>query len=161
MGDDRRGARGASSHGALHPAMGVLLLALALLPVRERLGDGARVPLDGDGTSWRVQATIDGRARGNLLLDTGATYCVIAPAIARELGLPETGRFATVETANGPVRALVVRLPSLVLGDTACASDVDAIVHDAVPGLDGVLGLNLLNRYRYGIDPERRFLELQ
>ena len=118
------------------------------------------VPLRGDGTSWTVQATVNGRARALLLLDTGASYCVVAPALSRELALPPTGSFATVHTANGPVRAPVVRLRSLELGD-AHARDVQAIVHDAVgPSLDGVLGLNFLNRYRYSIDPQRRVLEL-
>ena len=38
--------------------------------------------------------------------------------------------------------------------------DVEAIVHDAAPQLDDVLGLNLLNRYRYAVDPQRRLLQL-
>jgi clan AA aspartic protease (TIGR02281 family) len=139
----------------------MLLVALAVLPVRAgRRTAPARVRLDGDGTSWLVQATIDGRAGAKLLLDTGASYCVVAPATVRELGIPETGRFATVETANGPVRAPLVRLAVLELAGGTRAYDVDAIVHDAGPGLDGVLGLNLLNRYRYAVDPQRRLLEL-
>jgi clan AA aspartic protease (TIGR02281 family) len=142
---------------------------LALLVVAVVLGTargepprpGGTVPLRGDGTSWMVQATINGRTQALFLLDTGASYCVVAPALARELALPPTGSFATVHTANGAVRAPVVRLRSVALGD-AHARDVQAIVHDAVgPSLDGVLGLNFLNRYRYAVDPERRLLELE
>jgi len=139
-----------------------LLLALAVLPLHgARQNDRTRVRLNGDGTSWLVKATIDGQACGNLLLDTGASYCVIAPGVVRALGLPATGRFATVETANGPVRAPLVRLPSLELDGATTVHDVDAIVHDAGPGLGGVLGLNLLNRYRYAVDPQRHLLELE
>jgi len=136
-------------------------LVLAIPPARgEWLPVSAPVPLRGDGTSWMVQATINGRSRGLFLLDTGASYCVIAPALARELALPPTGSFATVHTANGRVRAPVVRLRVLELGGTR-ALDVQAIVHDAVgPQLDGVIGLNFLNRFRYAIDPQRRELEL-
>jgi clan AA aspartic protease (TIGR02281 family) len=161
-GDDRaplvyRRARRAT----IRPIWRALLVALAVLPLHSGWqSEHARVPLAGDGTSWLVKATIDGRACGNLLLDTGASYCVVAPALVRALGLPVTGRFATVETANGPVRAPVVRLPSVVLDGGARVYDVDAIVHDAGPGLDGVLGLNLLNRYRYAVDPQRHLLEL-
>jgi clan AA aspartic protease (TIGR02281 family) len=141
--------------------MGLLLLAFgAILVFGIGVGVPALVRLHGDGTSWLVEATIDGRARGNFLLDTGATYCVIAPDLARDLALPQTGRFATVETANGPVRAPLVRLAALDLGDGTRVHDVEAIVHDAGPRLDGVLGLNLLNRYRYAVDPRRRLLEL-
>ncbi len=119
------------------------------------------VPLRGDGTSWLVQATINGRTEGLFLLDTGASYCVITPSLARELALPPTGSFATVLTANGSVKAPIVRLRSLELNGTR-AADVQAIVHDAVvPKLDGVIGLNFLNRFRYAVDPQRRELELE
>jgi clan AA aspartic protease (TIGR02281 family) len=139
-----------------------LVLALAIVPASgEWMAVRAPVPLRGDGTSWLVQATINGRAEGLFLLDTGASYCVIAPSLARELALPPTGSFATVLTANGPVKAPVVRLRSLDLNGTR-AQDVQAIVHDAVgPKLDGVIGLNFLNRYRYAVDPQRRELELE
>ena len=140
----------------------LVALALAVWPVRgARPASAEPVPLRGDGTSWMVQATVNGRTQGLFLLDTGASYCVIAPALARALALPPTGSTATLHTANGLVRAPVVQLRSLVLGDTH-VHDVQAIVHDAVgPGLDGVIGLNLLNRYRYAIDPQRRVLELE
>ena len=142
----------------------LVLLAVALAVASAR-GDWMRVrapiPLRGDGTSWMVHATVNGRTQGLFLVDTGASYCVIAPAFARELGVPPTGSFATVQTANGSVRAPVVRLRVLELAGTR-AHDVQAIVHDAVgPSLDGVIGLNFLNRYRYSIDPERRELELE
>jgi clan AA aspartic protease (TIGR02281 family) len=139
-----------------------LAVALAVVPAYgELVPVRSPIPLRGDGTSWMVLATINGRTRGLFLLDTGASYCVIAPAFARELGVPPTGSFATVHTANGAVRAPVVRLRSLDLSGTK-AHDVQAIVHDAVgPQLDGVIGLNFLNRYRYSVDPERRELELE
>ena len=143
--------------------LGVLALALAVVPAArgEWMPVGYPVPLRGDGTSWTVQATINGRTDALFLLDTGASYCVVAPSLARELALAPTGSFATVLTANGAVRAPVVRLRTLQLGDMR-AHDVQAIVHDAVgPQIDGVLGLNFLNRYRYAVDAERRILELE
>ena len=140
---------------------GMLALALAIGSARgEWMPVSSPVPLRGDGTSWTVQATLNGRTRALFLLDTGASYCVIAPGLARELAVAPTGSFATVHTANGPVRAPVIRLRTIDLGGTR-AHDVQAIVHDAVgPQLDGVLGLNFLNRYRYAVDPQRRTLEL-
>jgi clan AA aspartic protease (TIGR02281 family) len=139
-----------------------LVLALAIVPAwGEWINVRAPVPLRGDGTSWHVQATVNGRAQGLFLLDTGASYCVIAPGLARQLALPPTGSFATMLTANGVVRAPVVRLRSIDLNGTR-AHDVQAIVFDAVgPQLDGVIGLNFLNRYRYAVDPQRRELELE
>ena len=144
--------------------VGLLLAALLLVATRAPAeGTGARtaVPLRGDGTSWTVEATLDGRVHGLFLLDTGASYCVIAPSLARRLALAPTGSTATVHTANGLVRAPLVRVRVLELGGTR-THDVQAIVHDAVgDGLDGVIGLNLLNRFRYAVDPQRRILELE
>jgi clan AA aspartic protease (TIGR02281 family) len=146
----------------MRPLLGLLAVALAILPARgEWMAVHAPVPLHGDGTSWLVQATINGRTQGLFLLDTGASYCVIAPSLARTLALPPTGSFTTVHTANGPVRVPIVRLRSLDLGGSG-AHDVQAIVHDAVgPRLDGVIGLNFLNRFRYAVDPQRRELDLE
>ena len=78
--------------------LGVLALALAVVTVArgENLFDKT------------VEATINGRTEALFLLDTGASYCVIAPSLARQLALPPTGSFATVLTANGAVRAPVV-----------------------------------------------------
>ena len=121
----------------------------------------ALVALHGDGTSWVVRATLDGGTPAQFLLDTGASYCVIAPALASRLSLAPTGSFATIATANGPVRAPIVIVRELDLGGGVCAHDVEAIVHEAAPQLDGLLGLNFLNRYRYAVDPERRQLELE
>jgi clan AA aspartic protease (TIGR02281 family) len=139
-----------------------LLLLLALVaPAAAEPSLGSEVPLRGDGSRWIVQATLDGRARGLFLVDTGASYCVIAPALARELALVHTGATVSLHTANGIVRAPVVRLRTVDLGSTR-AHDVQAIVHDAVgPEVDGVIGLNFLNQFRYAIDPRRRTLDLQ
>ena len=82
--------------------LGVLALALAVVTAArgEWMPVGYPVPLRGDGTSWTVQATINGRTNALFLLDTGASYCVIAPSLARQLALPPTGSFATVLTAK-------------------------------------------------------------
>ena len=141
--------------------LATLALALLVLPAHadHRLLSN-EVPLLGDGTSWMVTATLNGRVQGRFLLDTGASYCVVAPAFARQLALAPTGSFASVHTANGVVRAPVVRLRSVELGETR-VRDVQAIVHDAVgPNLDGVVGLNFLNRFHYAVDPRRRVLTL-
>lgn len=146
-----------------------LLLAVAavLLGVRRRRALAGwtqaaeeEVPLEGDGTFWHVRATLNSRQRTTLLLDTGATLCVVSPDVARRLDLTPIDE-VTLHTANGTVRAPLVRLRQLEVGD-AKARDVDAVVHGAVSSpLDGVLGLNFLNRYQYAVDPKRRVLRLR
>jgi len=121
---------------------------------------GNEVRLVGDGAGWLVEATVNGRARGTFLLDTGATFCVLAPHLADQLGL-RGDETIQMQTANGIVDAPVVQLRSLAVGQSN-ARDLRAVVHKAVgPPLDGVIGLNFLNQFSYSIDPRRRVLELR
>jgi clan AA aspartic protease (TIGR02281 family) len=123
---------------------------------------GAEVPLDGNGHSWVVQATLNGRVTGRFLLDTGASYCVLAPTTAHRLGLPSSGDQAELRTANGVVHAPLVRLRTVDVGSNR-ARDVPAVVHAAVSApLDGVIGLSYLNNFTsYSIDSRRRVLRLR
>ena len=144
----------------------VLLLgvASALLaePARAEWAAGAQseVPLDGDGAAWRVRATLDGNVSGLFLLDTGASLCVLAPTLARRLGLASDGQ-VQLQTANGIVTAPVVRLRTVDVGGNR-ARDVMAVVHPAVPApLDGVIGLSFLDHFTYSVDPRRHVLRLR
>ena len=144
----------------------VLLLALLALVVSVPLaadwagGLQREVPLDGNGSTWQVHATVNGSFSGLFLLDTGATYCVLAPTAARRLSVKPTGETVDIRTANGTVRAPIVELASIDVGGNR-ARQVRAIVHPAVaPPLDGIIGLSFLNRFSYGIDPRRRVLRL-
>jgi clan AA aspartic protease (TIGR02281 family) len=122
---------------------------------------GSEIPLDGDGKAWLVHATLNGSVTGVFLLDTGASYCVLAPSTARRLGLAVSGTQADVTTANGAVRVPVVSLRTVQVGSNR-ARDVPAIIHTAVgPPLDGVIGLSYLNNFSYSVDPKKRTLRLR
>ncbi len=144
-----------------------LLLGLALgalAPAMARAdwhrGNDGDIPLDGDGTGWLVDVTVNGGPRGQFLLDTGASFCVLSPTFSRRLRLPMAESHVDLQTANGIVSAPLVRLRSLDVGGNR-AHDLHAVVHVAVaPPLDGVLGLNFLNHFSYAIDPRRRTLRL-
>ena len=144
----------------------ILLLALgALLVAMPLAADWAgglqrEVPLDGNGNTWLVHATVNGSMNGLFLLDTGASYCVLAPTAARRLGVKASGENVEIRTANGVVRAPVIELATVDVGGNR-ARQVRAIVHPAVaPPLDGIIGLSFLNHFSYGVDPRRRVLRL-
>ncbi len=123
-------------------------------------GSTSEVPIDGNGGSWLVHATLNGNVHGVFLIDTGASLCVLAPGTARRLNVPPTGEEVELRTANGPVRAPVIHLRTLEVGGNR-ARDVPAIIHTAVgPPLDGIIGLSFLNNFSYSIDPKRRVLKL-
>jgi clan AA aspartic protease (TIGR02281 family) len=143
------------------------LLAVAMLLAASSAGaqwrsHGAEIPLEGDGHVWTVRAKLNDRVSGQFLLDTGASVCVLAPATAKRLDLEETGQDVELRTANGVVRAPLVRVRSIQVGRKR-AEDVMAVVHPAVSGsLDGVLGLSFLNTFdSYSIDARNHTLRLE
>ena len=140
-------------------ALGALLVAMPL--AADWAGGLQReVPLDGNGNTWLVHATVNGSVSGLFLLDTGASYCVLAPTAARRLGVKASGENVEIRTANGVVRAPVIELATVDVGGNR-ARQVRAIVHPAVaPPLDGIIGLSFLNHFSYGVDPRRRVLRL-
>ena len=119
------------------------------------------IPLDGDQTGWRVRATLNGTTRATFLVDTGASLCVLSPALAHRAGARRPVGHVELRTANGIIRAPIVRVRSLDVGG-AKAMDLDCVVHAAAAEpIEGVLGLNYLNQFAYGIDPRRRTLSLR
>ena len=145
--------------------LALLGLAAALVATRGRAdwsGVGGReVPLQGDGKTWTVRATLNGSVQGQFLLDTGATYCVISQGIARRLGLRTSGEHVTVVTANGQMSVPLVTIRYFDLGGNR-ARDVKAVIHDSVaPPLDGLLGLSFLNNFAYVIDAKQRVVRLR
>lgn len=142
------------------------LAAAALLGGRDARADWAggamtEVPLESNGSSWFVRATINGTQRGLFLVDTGASLCVLAPAMASKLSIRSGGDTVELHTANGVVKAPLVRLSSVDVGGNR-ARDVQAVVHGAVgPPLDGIIGLSFLNEFSYAVDPRRRVLRLR
>lgn len=142
------------------------LLLLALAFVRHADADWAatgqsEIPLEGTGSTWMVHATLNGTVSGLFLLDTGASFCVLAPSTARRLSLSGSGQSIDLRTANGTVSAPLVKLRTVDVGGNR-ARDVQAVVHPALgPPYDGVIGLSFLNNFQYGIDPRRHILRLR
>src|SRR5437762_183486 len=73
-------------------------------------GANTEVPLDGNGATWLVHATLNGSVSGLFLIDTGASLCVVGPGTARRLNVSPTGEEVQLQTANGTVRAPVIRV---------------------------------------------------
>jgi clan AA aspartic protease (TIGR02281 family) len=105
------------------------------------------VPLRRDGNAMLVEALVSGTVRARLLLDTGAEFTVLSTAVARRLAV-HLGDAAIIplRSASGVFFAPMLKVPSLTVGD-AVAYDVEVIVHDATPGLDGLLGMSFLDNF--------------
>jgi clan AA aspartic protease (TIGR02281 family) len=105
------------------------------------------VSLRRDGNAMLVEALVGGTLRTRLLLDTGAEFTVLSTAAARRLGL-NLGNAAVIplRSASGVFFAPMIKVQSIAVGEAA-AYDIEVVVHDATPGLDGLLGMSFLDNF--------------
>ncbi len=108
------------------------------------------------GNVVKVTVVING-VQGNFILDTGATYVAVTEAFAKKAGIvAEPGGTMQMHTANGVVTALRARAKSIELRSLRAADVVLAIHADKAgsfgPGVDGLLGMSFLARFKVTID---------
>lgn len=121
------------------------------------------IHLSGGSKHLIVHGTLNDMLSGPLLIDTGASYCVLTRATAARLGVhARAGVSVPVATANGEVEAALVRLDSIQIEDARLAG-IDAVVMDAVePPLVGIIGLSFLSQFRrYSVDQTRGTIQLE
>lgn len=105
------------------------------------------VPLRRDGNALLVEAMVGSAVPLRLLLDTGAELTVLSTATARRLALNlKEAAVIPLRSASGVFFAPLLKVPSLTVGE-ATLTDVEVIVHDATPGLDGLLGMSFLGSF--------------
>jgi predicted aspartyl protease len=100
----------------------------------------------------------------DFLVDTGAAYSAISPLLASVCNLTATPQGAiTIAPAHGtPVSVPRVILPEIRLGGTRLA-DVEALVVEfpSALRLDGLLGMNILSRFRVTLECDTSTLVLR
>lgn len=103
--------------------------------------------LEQPDSSLAVPTLIEGKVMATLLIDTGSSYTVITPRLAKKLGVvvtPETQRVSLL-TANGPITAPLVTLKNISIGQVN-VPDVSVVIQDLGDGddilLSGLLGMN-------------------
>lgn len=125
-------------------------------------GPLAAIPLIRAGDQFLVEAMIDGSRRVRLLIDTGASTTVIHPDVLDDLGYNLNGRMANFSTANGVVRAPLVAIAGLSLGDKSVQPLLVGALRISRPGnpVDGLLGMDFLRRFEFSIDQDGAVLNL-
>jgi hypothetical protein len=104
----------------------------------------------------------------DFIFDTGASMTVISPATARAAGIGEGGRKAKALGANkGQLDARVVRLRSVRIGTIETRNIYGAVMtlaplnRSMAVRVGGIIGYNLLRRYRLTIDYRKRRVWLE
>jgi Aspartyl protease len=137
-----------------------LTLAAAALCAAARADSGpvplARVSL-GEIGGWIAMDVELGGQTGRWLIDTGASRNLVSPALAQRLGLAPRGA-VVADTVLGPLRGGEVSLPALRLGgferpgQTALVLELSTLIGAAAEGIDGVLGVPLLDGVQLDLD---------
>lgn len=106
-----------------------------------------KIPLRRAGNAMLVEAVVDRTRQAHLLLDTGAEFTVLSTAVARSLALNlKDAAVVPLRSASGEFFAPMMKVQSITVGDAA-VHDVEVIIHDATPGLDGLLGMSFLDNF--------------
>lgn len=107
------------------------------------------------GGTIPVKALLDERVPAAFLVDTGASYTTISSTLARELGIHDLHKRPRVRfrAASGDIDAPLVKVKSLRIHDAYVEDLTVAICDTCGDGLiDGLLGLNFLQRFKVEID---------
>ena len=121
---------------------------------------------DGDDRSLRIGVEIDGPDISELytvILDTGATYSTLSAAALEEIGISISpdAPWVELQTAGGIIEAPLVLVDAVWLGDFPVEWVTVAICEECSrPPVAGLLGLNVLQRFRVSIDHEGKKIEL-
>ena len=114
--------------------------------------------------SLAVPIMANNKTMATFLVDTGATYTVITPHMAKKLGIiitPDIQRI-NILTANGPICVPKVVIPKLSVGGVEVAN-VEAIVQNLGPDplLAGLLGVNFFKDMELTVKTDRLILTTQ
>ena len=113
-----------------------------------------KVPLISTNSgNFIVDATINGKVKVKLMLDTGASLISLSPEVCRKLGIKETSNLPAIQmqTANGISQNKLIALDKVKIGD-AEVDLVEASIGKKMLGIGGLLGMSFLSNFRMEIN---------
>jgi clan AA aspartic protease (TIGR02281 family) len=112
----------------------------------------------------RVTGRLNDKYYGQFLVDTGATFTVITQKLAQEMGLDRVSslRKISVASAHQVARVPLVPIDSLQVGDKV-VSPLEVLIMSLPVNLqvDGLLGVNFLEKFRVTFEFEQSILVLR
>jgi clan AA aspartic protease (TIGR02281 family) len=121
------------------------------------------VPLVREGNHFVVEGRLNGTLPVRLLIDTGASMTLLKTEILSAAGLSSASASAVrvFTTANGRVQGSVYHVDSFSIGDQEARNmDIAGLDMPGMDAVDGLLGMNYLERFRFYIDQEQQQLRL-
>ena len=125
--------------------------------------DTNTIPLTGSGGHYIVQTTVGDKYNANLLIDTGSSLTTLPGRILKELRRTNKAmriEYIDLKTANGIRSTPVYRLKEFQIGNYVL-QDLDvAELELNTYGSDGLLGMNVLEKFHFFIDQNHQTLSL-
>ncbi|NWG02108.1 MAG: retroviral-like aspartic protease family protein [Syntrophaceae bacterium] len=115
--------------------------------------DIAEVDLLRRGEIWTTEVLLNERVKKHLIVDSGASFVLINPQVARELDITinEHTPFIPMATVSGYILTPLVTLKSVRVG-RAEVENVEAVIYTMPSGENGLLGNSFLNKYKVVLD---------
>jgi clan AA aspartic protease (TIGR02281 family) len=123
------------------------------------------IPLFRHGNHYVIKARLNSASEVVLMIDTGASITSLShssfDALPRHSGFSNTGS-RLFNTVNGVTRGAVYNADQFKLGDHVLNNvELAVLDFDQGPGIDGLLGMNVLQYFRFEIDQDQQVLHLQ
>ena len=122
------------------------------------------IPLQRIGNQYAVALANEQQEKINLLIDTGASITAMTSASFHSLGMGVNARQQdrrVFRTAGGVVMGTVYTVPVLRLGPFQLKDTQVAVIDfETHREINGLLGMNILGRFRFQIDQENAQLHL-
>jgi predicted aspartyl protease len=140
-------------------------IALAAVVATASVPTSTAVPFTLFDNRMLVEAFLDGSGPYTMIVDTGSDQLVVTPSVAHRLGLATRRAGFANGAGSGSTALALTHVPAVTLGSLRF-NDVSAAVLDLTPiqraigfpRLDGVIGYNMLRRYRIGVDMDNQKL---
>ncbi len=138
---------------------------LATLDTQKRFqSEGISVPLKPHKNALMVEASLNDRAVGTFIVDTGATYTSISRELYESLGPETITQIGTVRitTANGRIEVPKILIDRISINGLE-ARNVEATVINVRKNssFSGLLGLSFIRQFKLTIDPTEGRLVFQ
>ncbi len=123
------------------------------------------VALEKHGNQYLVRLTLDDQASVRLLIDTGASVTTLSRSafarVSSQISVQELGS-RMFSTANGITKGSIVGVDSVALGEFRFPDTKLAVLDfEMTNNIDGLLGMNVLSRFKFQIEPTAPQLLLQ
>jgi clan AA aspartic protease (TIGR02281 family) len=98
------------------------------------------------------------------ILDTGARYTTISWQVLEDIGYDpaRTPKKVSIITANGIIEAPLLKIKEITIGEIK-VNNVEVVCLDVpeLVGIEGLLGLSVLDKMKTEIDYKNKILEIQ